>query len=31
MMARYKVPTAKRMFGLELGGMKVPSDDDDDY
>lgn len=31
MMARYKVPTAKRIFGLELGGMRAPSDDDDDY
>ena len=31
MMERYKVPTAKRIFGLELGGMRAPSDDDDDY
>mmetsp|Transcript_5419 Transcript_5419/g.10655 ORF Transcript_5419/g.10655 Transcript_5419/m.10655 type:complete len:243 (-) Transcript_5419:80-808(-) len=31
MMARYRVPTAKRIFGLELGGMRAPSDDDDDY
>lgn len=31
MMERYRVPTAKRIFGLELGGMRAPSDDDDDY
>ena len=29
MMERYKVPTAKRIFGLELGGMSVPEDYDD--
>ena len=29
MMARYKVPTATRWFGLELGGMKVPEEYDD--
>lgn len=31
MMARYKVPTAKRIFGLELGGMKPNYEDDDDF
>ena len=31
MMAQYKVPTAKRIFGLEMGGMRAPSDADDDY
>jgi len=30
-MAQYKVPTAKRIFGLEMGGMRAPSDADDDY
>ena len=29
MMARDKVPTATRWFGLELGGMKVPEEYDD--
>jgi len=27
---RYKVPTAKRWFGIELGGSRVPSDDEYD-
>jgi len=27
---RYKVPTANRWFGLELGGMRVPLDDEYD-
>ena len=31
MSARYKVPTARRIFGLELGGSRAPSEDDDDY
>ena len=30
MSTRYNVPTATRWFGLELGGMKAPRDDDDD-
>jgi len=30
MMARYNVPTAKRIFGLELGGMRVSEDDEDE-
>jgi len=27
---RYKVPTVTRWFGLELGGMRVPADDEGD-
>ena len=29
MSARYNVPTAKRWFGLELGGMRVPEEDEE--
>lgn len=28
MQTRYGVPTAKRWFGIELGGMRVPEDDE---
>lgn len=30
MSERYQVPTATRWFGLELGGMRAPADDDDE-